>query len=209
MMKYELTTEIAGELIKQELKLHDEKGIGNALNAHAVSLSRWVINTREQSIHDALIKLGWIPPNGKNDLIKQGWTPPPRQQQTIGEQEHRTMRQGIVSKHTNDANGNPAGGTTTGTGISIGWQNGPLGRHAAGCEEGKPCVEGCTRVAPNGAFVEDVIEAAADRLRYYQGSRFACETNAEALDHLEKALAALDRRTKDRESRKVEGTHGA
>lgn len=117
------------------------------------------------------------------------------------------MRQGINSKHGNDINGNPTGGITTGIGIRIDWQNGPLGRHAAGCEKGKQCVKGCTRVFPNGAFVEDVIEAAADRLRYYQASRFACETNAEALDHLEKALAALDRRTKDRETRKVEGTH--
>jgi len=104
------------------------------------------------------------------------------------------MRAGIRSEHWNDANGNPEGGTTFGNGLAIGWQHGPLGR-------------GPDRREPNGAFVEDVIEAAADRIRYYQGSRFACERNAKALEHLEAALTELDARTKDREARDVEGTH--
>jgi hypothetical protein len=69
------------------------------------------------------------------------------------------------------------------------------------------CVQGCTRREPNGAFVEDVIEAAADRIRYYQASRFASGYNADALSYLEAALAALNRRTSDREARDVEGTH--
>ena len=65
----------------------------------------------------------------------------------------------------------------------------------------------CTRKIPNGAFVEDVIDACADRIRYYQGGRFASDYNAKALEHLEAALAALDQRTKDREARAVEGTY--
>jgi hypothetical protein len=118
------------------------------------------------------------------------------------------MRNGIKSDHWNDAQGNPEGGTTFGNGFAIGWQHGPLGRHAPECNDGQsPCVHGCTRRAPNGAFVEDVIEAAADRLHYYQKSRFACESNATALLHLDAALAALAARTKDRERRQVEGTH--
>jgi hypothetical protein len=104
------------------------------------------------------------------------------------------MRAGIRSEHWNDANGNPAGGTTFGNGFAIGWQNGPLGR-------------GAERREPNGAFVEDVIEAAVDRLRYYQRSRFVCERNAHALTCLEAALSELAARTKDRETRDVEGTH--
>lgn len=104
------------------------------------------------------------------------------------------MREGVKSEHWNDTNGNPEGGTTFGTGFAIGWQHGPLGR-------------GENRRAPNGAFVEDIIEAAADRLRYYQCGRFASVYNAEALEHLDAALSALDRRTKDREARAVEGTH--
>jgi len=102
--------------------------------------------------------------------------------------------QGFTSEHWNDADDNPAGGTTFGTGFAIGWQNGPLGR-----DEG--------REEPNGAFVEDIIAAAADRIRYYQQSKFACAENATALDHLNEALEVLDKRTKDREAREVEGTH--
>ena len=104
------------------------------------------------------------------------------------------MRSGIKSEHWNDANGNPAGGNTFGPGFAIGWQNGPLGR-------------GEKRKEQNGAFVEDVIKAAADRLEYYQKSRFFCKANAIALDHLNYALSILDNRTKDREARQVEGTH--
>lgn len=104
------------------------------------------------------------------------------------------MRAGIKSEHWNDANGNPEGGTTYGNGFTIGWQHGPLGRRG-------------DRKDPNGAFVEDIIEAAADRIRYYQCSRFACEYNAKALNYLEAALESLNSRTKDREIRDVEGTH--
>lgn len=104
------------------------------------------------------------------------------------------MRSPITQTHFNDENGNPAGGTTFGNGFAIGWQNGPLGRGEA-------------RLAPNGAFVEDIIEAAADRIRYYQGSRFACERNANALKHLELALEEINARTAEREARSVEGTH--
>ena len=126
------------------------------------------------------------------------------------------MRTAITCEHWNDANGNPAGGNAFGPGFAIGWQHGPLGRHVpgpAGCavqsipRHGQGCVAGCTRRAQNGAFVEDVIEAAADRLRYYQSGRFACDENATALAHIEAALRVLDGRTKSRESRQVEGTH--
>ena len=104
------------------------------------------------------------------------------------------MRAGIKARHLNDASGNPAGGITVGEGFKIQWQNGPLGT-------------GKDRRPPNGAFVEDVIDACADRIRYYQASKFKCERNAAALTHLEAALAELDARTKDREKRDVEGTH--
>ena len=104
------------------------------------------------------------------------------------------MEQSIRCENRNDANGNPAGGFVVGEGIYINWQNGPLGR-------------GPDRQHPNGAFVEGVIEAAAQRIRYYQASKFACEHNAKALEHLEAALAQLKARTADRENRHVEGTH--
>ena len=104
------------------------------------------------------------------------------------------MRECITSNQWKDADGNPSGGCTFGPGFTISWQNGPLGR-------------GENRVEPNGAFVEDIIAASADRLQHYQDSDFACSENAEALEHLHAALDILDARTRDREAREVEGTH--
>lgn len=104
------------------------------------------------------------------------------------------MYQKISEDHRNDENGNPGGGTTSGTGIAIEWQNGPLGR-------------GAERKEPNGAFVEGVIQAAIGRMEYYQSSKFKSRENAIALTHLETALLWLGKRTADRERREVEGTH--
>ena len=104
------------------------------------------------------------------------------------------MEQKIEGKHENDANGNPAGGTTTGVGILIEWQNGPLGT-------------GADRKEPNGAFVEGVIAAAIDRLEYYQASKFKCRENALAITKLEEALHWCNHRTSKRTKAGVEGTH--
>lgn len=104
--------------------------------------------------------------------------------------------QGFFEEHWNDAQERPAGGTSSGRGFCISWQNGPLGQ--MGTTE---------RREPNGAFVEDVIQAVIGRLLFYQGSEFACQANADALEALNMAAEALDRRTKDREQRGVEGTH--
>lgn len=106
------------------------------------------------------------------------------------------MRTPIHQQHDTDANGNPSGGVTVGRGFTIAWQNGPL------------AVDGVRR-EPSGAFVEDVIAAAMGRIEAYQASRFNCVTNADALDYLRLALDALDRRTRDRQYRGVEGTHTA
>lgn len=106
----------------------------------------------------------------------------------------------IVEAHEFDGD-KPAGGYTEGRGFEIHWQNGPL------------AVDG-ERRAPNGAFVEDVIQAAIGRLRVYQEGpipggvgRFRCRENALAITHLEEALHWLQARTADRERRGVEGTH--
>ena len=106
------------------------------------------------------------------------------------------MKQEINEFHNLDANGNPAGGETSGVGISIQWQNGPLGRDGE-------------RLQPNGAFVEGVIQAAIGRMKYYQSSKFNCRENAMALTKLEEALHWLNARTSDREARRDEGTHAA
>ncbi len=96
--------------------------------------------------------------------------------------------------NNNDENGKPAGGSVVGTGMAITWQNGPLGR-------------GDDRIEPNGAFVETVIAAAKQRIKYYNEAGFDCTENHNAIYFLEKALAELDSRTKSREEAEVEGTH--
>lgn len=106
------------------------------------------------------------------------------------------MFQPIEAHNLNDEHGMPSGGTVIATGLRIDWQNGPLGR-------------GADRQEPNGAFVETVIEAARQRIAYYQDSKFACTENATALQHLQLALGALNERTAGREARDVEGTHEA
>ncbi len=98
-----------------------------------------------------------------------------------------------------DANGNPAGGVASATGLCISWQNGPLGR-------------GDERKEPNGAFMETVIDALIERLWFYQNAsngKFTCTENADAIVHLRDAYRALRKRTAQRESRGVEGTHEA
>lgn len=104
------------------------------------------------------------------------------------------MKQGHFEEHWSDEQGSPAGGVSSGRGFVVSWQNGPLGR-------------GNDRKEPNGAFVEDVIQAVIGRIEFYQASEFNCVENAQALVALRDAAAALDSRTKDREERDVEGTH--
>ena len=104
------------------------------------------------------------------------------------------MKQGISQVHFSDALGRPEGGHSYGVGFSIAWQRGPLGR-------------GADRKPPNGAFVEDVLDAVIGRIEFYQASEFACNENAEALEALKAAAVWLDSRTKAREARAVEGTH--
>ena len=105
------------------------------------------------------------------------------------------MKAGFRQEHWDDSDGNPAGGVTTGCGFTISWQNGPLVK-----DDGN-------RKHPNGAFVEDVIEAVRGRLDYYQAGKFACAENAHALNHLHLALSYLENRTIRRIAAGVEGTH--
>jgi hypothetical protein len=92
--------------------------------------------------------------------------------------------------------GNPTGGfTAMGNGdnetvIMVDWQDGIVG------DGGQ-----------NGAFVEDVLEVARQRLQFFQGSKFRCRENAIALTHIETALAWLDFRTRGRLVQGVENTY--
>ena len=104
------------------------------------------------------------------------------------------MTQVLEAKNNNDEQGNPTGGYVKGIGISINWQEGPLGR-------------GADRKEANGAFTEGVILAALQRLEFFQLSKFKCRENALAITKLEEALHWLQSRTQRRETQQVEGTH--
>lgn len=107
------------------------------------------------------------------------------------------MRQKVEIENRVDAENRPAGGFVKGVGLDIRWQNGPLGN-------------GESRVDPNGAFVEDVLEACAKRLRFYQevsNGKYACRENMMAIILVEKAIVFLHERTAARVARGVEGTH--
>ena len=106
----------------------------------------------------------------------------------------------VKSEFKTNAEGWPTGGHTfldlhdgaTGlTPMGIDWQDGIVG------EDGQ-----------NGAFLEDVIEAARQRLRFFQANdKTRCRENAVALTHLETALAWLDLRTRNRTVQSVENSY--
>jgi len=104
------------------------------------------------------------------------------------------MKQGFTATNKLNTFGASTGGGVSGVGMEISWQDGPLGR-------------GHAREPPNGAFVEDVIAAAKQRLEYYQLTRFRRVESAVAITKLDEALMWLQRRTEEREERGVEGTH--
>lgn len=87
-----------------------------------------------------------------------------------------------------DKDGNPAGGFSSAPGTTIVWQHGP-GEHQT------------------GAIVEQIIQIAIGRLEYYQGTKFECEENANAITHLTKAIEYIQSRTQSRIDRGVEGTY--
>lgn len=59
----------------------------------------------------------------------------------------------------------------------------------------------------NGVTQEVLLAIVQDRLHSFQAGPFACRENAIALTHLETAMLWLQKRTRDRMTRGVEGTH--
>ena len=59
----------------------------------------------------------------------------------------------------------------------------------------------------NGISGEALLAVVIDRLRCFQKGEFACRDNAVALTKLEESLMWLQKRTRDREARGVEGTN--
>jgi hypothetical protein len=64
-------------------------------------------------------------------------------------------------------------------------------------------------VGVNGLTLEALLAICADRLIGFQSGKFACNDNAEALAHIEQALTLLQKRTRSRIARSVEGKHVA
>lgn len=59
----------------------------------------------------------------------------------------------------------------------------------------------------NGVTNEALLAIVIDRLQCFQKGPFRCDDNEVALDYARSALAALHRRTEEREARGVEGRH--
>lgn len=59
----------------------------------------------------------------------------------------------------------------------------------------------------NGISNEALLSIVEDRLIGFQSGQFACRDNAVALTKLQECMMWLQKRTRDREARGVEGTH--
>jgi len=64
-----------------------------------------------------------------------------------------------------------------------------------------------SEVGVNGVTHEALLAIIIDRLRSFQSGPYSCRENAIALTHCEEALMWLQRRTRARIARGVEGTH--
>lgn len=85
--------------------------------------------------------------------------------------------------------------------LFVRWQDGPRGTNESNAD-GSPVL-----LPPNGAFIEDVLWAALQRLEFFQDSKYRDRGNALAITHIEGALQALKDRQLERSYRKVEGKH--
>ena len=100
-----------------------------------------------------------------------------------------------------DDEGNPTGGSVSLIRVpfkpflQITWQNGPRGNADGTLDE------------PNGAFIEDVLWAALQRLEFFNETKYRDRGNSIAITHIEQALQALRDRSLERAYRGVEGKH--
>ncbi len=94
--------------------------------------------------------------------------------------------------------GNPSGGIVSCPGLFVTWQQGPVPRNEDGT---------FNATASNGAFIEDLLEAVAARLRFYQDTKFRCSENDVALKHVESAIYALEARERRRVAEGTAGTN--
>jgi hypothetical protein len=105
----------------------------------------------------------------------------------------------LVESHFHtDGDGNPTGGETKmvapgapdEVALLIRWQDGIVGDNDQ-----------------SGAFVEDVLEAARQRLLFFNSTRFRCRENSIAITKIEETLQWLDWRTRQRLLQDMENTY--
>ncbi len=92
--------------------------------------------------------------------------------------------------HGFDSSSNPSGPAPEGSRIVVLFQNGPI-----------------KEAGVNGITQEVLLAIVADRLRSFQAGQYASRENALALTYIEQAQMWLQKRTRDRMARGVEGTH--
>lgn len=114
---------------------------------------------------------------------------------------HYNINPKLEATNVLDAAGNPTGGEVRleisgHPELLVKWQDGARG------EQGKPGL-----AEPNGAFVEDVLWAALQRLEFFQESQYRCRENAIAITKIEEALFIMKDRQLSRSYRGVEGKH--
>lgn len=112
----------------------------------------------------------------------------------------------LVGTNNVDADGNPTGGSVSmkvpveagyqANCLQVLWQDGPRGTNANG-----------ELAEPNGAFVEDVMWVALQRLEFFQDSKYKSEANQVAIHHIAAAIESLNQRSKERAERGVLGKH--
>lgn len=98
------------------------------------------------------------------------------------------LEQILASNEPQSMNMHPDGGITTDVIQRISFQNGPVKEFGF-----------------NGVSQEALLTIVIDRLRSFQQGPFSCRDNACALTHCEEALMWLQKRTRDRMARGVEG----
>lgn len=124
---------------------------------------------------------------------------------------HYNINPLLQAENELDENENPTGGSVylqvTKNGdrefpaLVVNWQDGPRGTDATN-PDGSP-----TLADPNGAFVEDVLWAALQRLEFFNESKYRDRANSIAITKIEEALQALKNRQLERSHRNVEGKH--
>lgn len=120
--------------------------------------------------------------------------------------EHYNVNPKLEAVNELDENDNPTGGyarlilppamSESDEVLKVEWQSKP--RKQEGTDELLPA---------NGAFVEDVIWVALQRLEFFNEGKYRDRANSIAITHLEQALQALKDRQLERSYRGVEGEH--